>query len=76
MPVRLRKLIGTIGLLTLVMVWSLLAMGTAQFVLPSTNSLLAWIYYAVAGMGWVLPAMPLVRWMSQPAPRDRASTPP
>jgi hypothetical protein len=24
------------------------------------------IYYVVAGLGWVLPAMPLIRWMSRP----------
>jgi len=24
------------------------------------------IYYAVTGLGWVLPAMPLIRWMSRP----------
>jgi hypothetical protein len=26
------------------------------------------IYYVVAGLGWVLPAMPLIRWMSRPDP--------
>jgi hypothetical protein len=24
------------------------------------------IFYAVAGFGWVLPAMPLVSWMAKP----------
>jgi len=24
------------------------------------------IFYVVAGMGWVLPAMPIVSWMSRP----------
>jgi hypothetical protein len=28
--------------------------------------LAAWIFYAVAGLGWVLPAMPLISWMSRP----------
>jgi hypothetical protein len=27
------------------------------------------IYYIVAGLGWVLPAMPLISWMARP---DRA----
>jgi hypothetical protein len=26
------------------------------------------IFYVVAGMGWVLPAMPIVSWMSRPRP--------
>jgi hypothetical protein len=66
MPIRLRKLIGTVALLVLVTVWALLAMALAQSVLTSINGLVAVIYYVVAGLGWVLPAMPLVRWMSRP----------
>ena len=66
MTLRTRKLLGAIFLLLLVAVWALLAMAVAQFVFSSTNSIAAWIYYVVAGMGWVLPAMPLVRWMSGP----------
>ena len=66
MTIRTRKLIGAVLLLLLVAVWALLAMAVAQFVFSSTNSIVAWIYYVVAGMGWVLPAMPLVRWMSGP----------
>ncbi len=66
MPVRLRKLIGTIALLALVVVWALVAMAVAQLVLGSANRLAAAIYYMVAGIGWVLPAMPLISWMSRP----------
>jgi len=66
MPVRLRKFIGAIALLTLVVGWALLAMVLAQTVLASVSGFAAAIYYVVAGLGWVLPAMPLVRWMSRP----------
>jgi Protein of unknown function (DUF2842) len=70
MSVRTRKLIGTVGLFVLVIVWGLLAMALAQSVLTNINGLVAAIYYVVAGLGWVLPAMPLVKWMAQPdAPR-------
>jgi hypothetical protein len=65
MHIRQRKLIGAVALLLLVAVWSLLAMALAQSALLSINGLVAAIYYAVAGLGWVLPAMPLVRWMSK-----------
>ncbi len=65
MSIRTRKLIGAILLLTLVTVWALLAMAIAQFVFRTPNSLAAGIYYAVAGMGWILPAMPIIRWMSK-----------
>jgi Protein of unknown function (DUF2842) len=30
------------------------------------SGLLQAIFYVVAGMGWVLPAMPIVSWMSRP----------
>jgi len=66
MPIRQRKLIGTVALLVLVIVWALVAMALAQSVLTAVNGLVAAIYYVVAGMGWVLPAMPLISWMSRP----------
>lgn len=67
MPVRIRKLIGALALLALVTIWALLAMAVAQFAFASNNSLVAWLFYVVAGLGWVLPAMPVVSWMSRPA---------
>ncbi|HTK13307.1 MAG TPA: DUF2842 domain-containing protein [Xanthobacteraceae bacterium] len=66
MPSRLRKLIGACLLLVLVTFWALIAMAVAQFALTSINGPLAFLYYVVAGLGWVLPAMPLIRWMSKP----------
>jgi len=66
MPARIRKLIGAVVLLVLVAVWSLVAMALAQSVLTDINGLVAVIFYVVAGLGWVLPAMPIVSWMSRP----------
>jgi Protein of unknown function (DUF2842) len=66
MHIRTRKLIGTFALLALVMLWSLAAMALAQSVLTDINGLVAAIFYVVAGLGWVLPAMLLVRWMVRP----------
>src|ERR1043166_7683130 len=68
MRMRARKLIGAVALLALVTAWALIAMAIAQFAFRSTNELAAWIYYVVAGLGWVLPAMPLISWMSRPDP--------
>jgi len=68
MPPRLRRLIGTVALLALVIVWALLAMALAQSVLTDINGFVAAIYYVVAGLGWVLPAMPIISWMA--GPRD------
>ena len=66
MSIRTRKLIGTVALLVLVIVWGLFAMALAQSVLTDINGLVAAIFYVVAGLGWVLPAMPLVSWMARP----------
>jgi hypothetical protein len=41
-------------------------MGLAQMIGVSHNRLLEIAYYVVAGLGWVLPAMPLISWMSRP----------
>ena len=65
MRIRTRKLIGTIGLLMLVATWALLAMAIAQFALRAQSGVVVFLFYAVAGIGWVLPAMPLVSWMSR-----------
>lgn len=63
MPIRLRKLIGGVVLIVLVVTWALVAMALAQSPLVKANGLVEVIYYVVAGLGWVLPAMPLVKWM-------------
>ena len=66
MSIRMRKLIGAFALFALVIVWSLLAMAIAQFPPIFESPLLSGLYYVVAGIGWALPAMPLIRWMSRP----------
>lgn len=66
MPIRIRKLVGTFALIALVIAWALLAMAFAQFALRSAHGAVVALYYVIAGLGWVLPAMPLVRWMSRP----------
>jgi Protein of unknown function (DUF2842) len=41
-------------------------MALAQSPAIRDNSVASVVYYIVAGLGWVIPAMPLVRWMSGP----------
>jgi hypothetical protein len=66
MSVRFRKLIGAVALFALVLIWALVAMAVAQFPAIRDNTVLSILYYVIAGLGWVLPAMPLVSWMSGP----------
>ena len=71
MRIRTRKLVGAVALLCLVIVWALLAMALAQSALTDINGFVAAIFYVAAGLGWVLPAMPLISWMARP---DRPET--
>jgi hypothetical protein len=65
MPLRLRKFIGAVALFILVIVWALVAMALAQAPSIRDNAIASIVYYMVAGIGWVLPAMPIVSWMSR-----------
>jgi len=65
MPIRIRKLIGAVALFVLVIVWALVAMALAQAPAIRDNAFTSIAYYVIAGMGWVLPAMPIVTWMSR-----------
>jgi len=71
MRIRSRKLIGAFALIALVTAWSLAAMALAQSALTNINGWIATIYYVVAGLGWVLPAMLLVKWMARPDAPDK-----
>ena len=66
MTIRTRKLFGAIALIILAAVWALTGMVVAQMPWLANSGLLQAIFYVVAGMGWVLPAMPIVSWMSRP----------
>jgi hypothetical protein len=69
MTIRTRKFLGTIALLLLALIWSLMGMAVAQIPFLAESGILQAIFYVVAGMGWVLPAMPIVSWMSRPHTR-------
>ncbi|MEZ5764861.1 MAG: DUF2842 domain-containing protein [Xanthobacteraceae bacterium] len=71
MTIRQRKFIGAILLLVLVIVWSLAGVAIAQA--PVLKESRGWqmLFYVVTGLGWVLPAMPLIRWMSRPDKETR-----
>jgi hypothetical protein len=66
MKIRTRKLLGAVALLLLAVVWSLMGMTVAQTPWLAKSGFLQAIFYVVAGLGWVLPAMPLISWMSRP----------
>jgi predicted membrane channel-forming protein YqfA (hemolysin III family) len=71
MTIRTRKFFGTIFLLILVVVWSLLGMTIAQTPWLANNGWLQAAFYVIAGLGWVLPAMPIISWMGKADPGRR-----
>ena len=66
MTIRTRKFFGTIALLVLVVAWSLMGMAAAQMPWLANSGLAQAAFYVVAGIGWVLPAMPIISWMARP----------
>jgi uncharacterized membrane protein YedE/YeeE len=66
MTIRTRKFFGAIALVVLAATWALVGMALAQMPWIASSGLLQAAYYVVVGMGWVLPAMPIVSWMSRP----------
>lgn len=59
----LRKLLGTVVLVTMVPVYAMFAMLVAVAILPGVNFWLQLVYYIVAGLLWVPPAGLLIKWM-------------
>lgn len=66
MTIRTRKFLGAIALILLAVVWSLFGMAMAQMPVIANSGWLQAVYYVVVGIGWVLPAMPIVSWMLRP----------
>jgi len=74
MSIRLRKFIGAVALFVLVAVWALVAMALAQAPAIHDSMIASIAYYVIAGIGWVLPAMPIVSWMSRGMGDGRRTT--
>lgn len=65
MPVRLKKLIGTILIVILVVVYALVATTVATYRLAEAAWWVHLLYFLFTGVLWVVPAMFLIRWMER-----------
>lgn len=63
---RWRKMIGTIALVALVVVYAVVAVTVASARLAESTAFVHFMFFLVAGLLWVLPAMALIRWMAGP----------
>jgi len=63
---RQRKLIGAIFMVVFVIVYALLAMVLAQATaLKVENGALRLLIFALLGLGWAVPMIPLISWMEK-----------
>ncbi|HEX2018814.1 MAG TPA: DUF2842 domain-containing protein [Aurantimonas sp.] len=63
MPVRLKKLLGTIVLIVLVVVYAVFATAFATVYLAESSGWVHLAYFLFSGLLWVVPAMLVIRWM-------------
>lgn len=63
MPIRLKKLIGTILLIVLVLAYALIATMVAVAQLAESGPLVHFLFFLLSGLLWILPAMGIIKWL-------------
>lgn len=63
MPIRLKKLLGTVLLIILVIVYALVATTVAVAQLSESGPLAHFTFFLLSGLVWILPAMGIIKWM-------------
>lgn len=68
---RTRKLIGAAGMLLFVILYAVCAMVASEAKpIREASGPVQGIFYAVVGLAWILPLMPLIAWMERPDPES------
>ncbi|MEC5292849.1 DUF2842 domain-containing protein [Aurantimonas sp. C2-6-R+9] len=68
MPIRIKKLVGAVILITLVVVYAIVATAFASLYLAESSGWVHLAYFLFSGILWVVPAMLVIKWMES-APR-------
>ena len=71
MSMRWKKFVGVFLLMSIIALYALLVMRAAVEILPGANRIIEFLFYAVAGMAWVVPVRYLILWMNTPGRSDR-----
>ena len=66
MKARQRKMIGIAATVTLLVVYTLVAMAVGGTLIVGRGLAVELCGFIVLGIGWLPPAMAIVRWMSRP----------
>ena len=69
MPLRLRKMIGMIAIVLLVIVYAIAAVTIASIKLAEAPWWGHLLYFVLSGLLWILPAMLIIKWMEKPIDR-------
>ena len=72
MPYRIKKLIGMLVLVALVIVYALVATAIASARLAESPWYVHLAFFAISGIFWVLPAMAVIWWMERRPKQDDA----
>lgn len=62
-PARLRKLIGSVGVLVILFAW--IWIFTSLYDHLPQNRFVHLAYFVALGLGWILPVIPLISWMGK-----------
>ncbi|MBB3934719.1 DUF2842 domain-containing protein [Aureimonas phyllosphaerae] len=65
MPVRLKKLIGVVILLALVVIYAVVATAFASLRLADAPGWVHLLYFLITGLFWIVPAMFVISWMQR-----------
>ena len=66
LPRTVRQFIGAILLVVFVPLYALVAMTIGAARLPGTSTVVQTLFFAIAGLIWVIPAGLIIKWMQRP----------
>lgn len=70
LPMKIRKLIGLVALLVLIVFYALIVMTIAVTTSVPDNGVVEFFYYMITGIAWVIPAGAIIYWMQRPDSPD------
>ncbi|MEM5500632.1 DUF2842 domain-containing protein [Ahrensia kielensis] len=70
MPTRLKSFIGMLLLVTMVIVYALVATTVATYRLADSEWYIHLAFFGLSGLLWVVPAMFVISWMLKPSKKE------
>jgi membrane protein implicated in regulation of membrane protease activity len=67
---RTRKFIGTLALIVIVPAYAMLMVELSRYVLAGASWWMQTLFFLIAGIGWALPVLPLIKWMEKLSPDE------